>query len=96
MGFNKGERQSTPPPWGWPSAAEEKAHGVGEIVYHGAAKPTRHTKDRRHEQEKVYPSACSLTVSNECLMQVYDNMDYFKNHLTLRQSSMPILPMWCW
>ena len=31
-------------------------------------------------------SACSLTVSNECLMQVYDNMDYMKNHLTLRQS----------
>ena len=31
-------------------------------------------------------SACSLTVSNECLMQVYDNMDYFKDHLTLRQS----------
>ena len=31
-------------------------------------------------------SACSLTVSNECLMQVYDNMDYFKDHRTLRQS----------
>ena len=31
-------------------------------------------------------SACSLTVSNDCLMQVYDNMDYFKNHLVLRQS----------
>ena len=31
-------------------------------------------------------SACSLTVSNECLMQVYDNMNYFKDHLTLRQS----------
>ena len=31
-------------------------------------------------------SACSLTVSNDCLMQVYDNMDYMKNHLTLRQS----------
>ena len=31
-------------------------------------------------------SACSLTVSNECLMQVYDNMDYLKDHLTLRQS----------
>ena len=31
-------------------------------------------------------SACSLTVSNECLMQVYDNMDYFKDHLTLRPS----------
>ena len=30
-------------------------------------------------------SACSLTVSNACLKQVYDNMDYFKNHLTLRQ-----------
>lgn len=54
MGFNEEERQSTPPPWGWPPAAEEKAHGVGEIVYHGAAKPTRHTKDRCHEQEKVY------------------------------------------
>ena len=31
-------------------------------------------------------SACSLTVSNECLMQVYDHMDYFKDHLTLRPS----------
>ena len=31
-------------------------------------------------------SACSLTVSNDCLMQVYDHMDYLKNHLTLRQS----------
>ena len=31
-------------------------------------------------------SACSLTVSNDCLKQVYNNMDYFKNHLTLRQS----------
>lgn len=31
-------------------------------------------------------SSCSLTVSNECLMQVYDNMDYFKDHLTLRPS----------
>ena len=31
-------------------------------------------------------SACSLTVSNDCLMQVYDNMDYMKQHLTLRQS----------
>ena len=31
-------------------------------------------------------SACSLTVSNDCLMQVYDNMDHLKDHLTLRQS----------
>ncbi len=31
-------------------------------------------------------SACSLTVSNDCLMQVYDNMDHFKKFLTLRPS----------
>ncbi len=37
-------------------------------------------------------SACSLTVSNDCLMQVYDNMDYFKNHLTLRQSEISNSP----
>jgi acyl-CoA hydrolase len=37
-------------------------------------------------------SACSLTVSNECLMQVYDNMDYMKNHLTLRQSEISNSP----
>ena len=37
-------------------------------------------------------SACSLTVSNDCLMQVYDNMDYLKNHLTLRQSEISNSP----
>ena len=37
-------------------------------------------------------SACSLTVSNECLLQVYDNMDYFKDHLTLRQSEISNSP----
>ena len=37
-------------------------------------------------------SACSLTVSNECLMDVYDNMDYMKNHLTLRQSEISNSP----
>lgn len=31
-------------------------------------------------------STCSLTVSNECLKQIYDNMSYFKDHLTLRPS----------
>ncbi len=31
-------------------------------------------------------STCSLTVSNECLMQIYNNIDYFKDHLTLRPS----------
>lgn len=29
-------------------------------------------------------STCSLTVSNECLMQVYDNMDHLKDRLTIR------------
>jgi len=37
-------------------------------------------------------SACSLTVSNDCLMQIYDNMDYCKNHLTLRQSEISNSP----
>ncbi len=30
-------------------------------------------------------SSCSLSVDNECLMKVYDHIDYFKDHLTLRQ-----------
>lgn len=29
-------------------------------------------------------STCSLSVSNECLMQVYDNMEHFKDCLTIR------------
>ena len=37
-------------------------------------------------------SACSLTVSNDCLMQVYDNMNYMKQHLTLRQSEISNSP----
>ena len=37
-------------------------------------------------------SSCSLTVSNECLKQIYDNMDYFKQHLTLRQSEISNSP----
>ena len=37
-------------------------------------------------------SACSLTVTNDCLMQVYDNIDYFKDHLTLRQSEISNSP----
>ena len=31
-------------------------------------------------------STCSLTVTNECLKQVYDNIDFFQKHLVLRQS----------
>ena len=59
MGFNREKRQATPPPWGWPAAAKEKAHGIGEIVYDKSCHTTHHTKDRRHEQEKVYHKARS-------------------------------------
>ena len=31
-------------------------------------------------------STCSLTVTNDCLKQVYDNIDFFQKHLVLRQS----------
>ena len=54
MGFNEEGRQATPPPWGWPPAAKEKAHSVGKIVYDRSLHTTHNTKDRRHEQEKVY------------------------------------------
>ena len=37
-------------------------------------------------------STCSLTVSNDCLMQIYNNIDYFKEHLTLRQSEISNSP----
>jgi len=37
-------------------------------------------------------SACSLTVTNESLMKVYDNIDYCKKHLTLRQSEISNSP----
>ena len=35
MGIEEGERQSTPPPWGWPPAQKGNAHGVEGIVYDG-------------------------------------------------------------
>ena len=37
-------------------------------------------------------SSCSLTVSNDCLRQIYDNIDYFKQHLTLRPSEISNSP----
>ena len=40
-------------------------------------------------QDKHVPD---FNISNECLLQVYDNMDYFKNHLTLRQSEISNSP----
>src|SRR5574344_976454 len=39
-----------------------------------------------------YASACSLTVTNECLKEIYDNIDYFKDHLVLRQSEISNSP----
>lgn len=37
-------------------------------------------------------SACSLTVTNDSLKKVYDNIDYFKKHLILRQSEISNSP----
>ena len=37
-------------------------------------------------------STCSLTVSNDCLRQVYDNIDLFSRHLTIRQSEISNSP----
>ena len=37
-------------------------------------------------------STCSLTVDNECLMKVYDNIDHFSKHLTIRQSEISNSP----
>lgn len=37
-------------------------------------------------------STCSLTVSNDCLRQIYDNMRYFKRHLTIRPSEISNSP----
>ena len=37
-------------------------------------------------------STCSLSVSNECLMQVYDHIDYFKDHLTIRPTEISNSP----
>lgn len=37
-------------------------------------------------------STCSLTVSNGCLKEIYDNIDYFKQHLTIRPSEISNSP----
>ena len=37
-------------------------------------------------------STCSLTVTNDCLKQVYDNLDFFKEHLVIRQSEISNSP----
>lgn len=37
-------------------------------------------------------STCSLTVTNDSLMKVYDNIDYFRKHLTIRQSEVSNSP----
>ena len=57
MGIDEEESRATPPTCGWPSRRDEKAHGIGEIVYHESAKTSMHTEVRCHEQEKVYHKA---------------------------------------
>ena len=37
-------------------------------------------------------SATAMTVTNECLKKVYDNMDFFSRHLTIRQSEVANSP----
>ena len=37
-------------------------------------------------------SACSLTVTNECLLDIYDNIDFFKDKLVLRPSEISNCP----
>lgn len=44
------------------------------------------------EGRVVDASACSLTVTNDSLKRVYDNIDYFAKHLTLRQSEISNSP----
>ena len=39
-----------------------------------------------------YASATAMTVTNECLQQVYSNMDFFSKHLTIRQSEIANSP----
>ena len=37
-------------------------------------------------------SATAMTVTNECLKKIYDNMDFFKKHLVIRQSEIANSP----
>jgi acyl-CoA hydrolase len=37
-------------------------------------------------------STCSLTVTNECLLDIYDNIDFFKDKLVLRPSEISNSP----
>ena len=39
-----------------------------------------------------YGSTCSLTVTNDCLQDIYDNMDFFRNKLVLRPSEISNCP----
>lgn len=44
------------------------------------------------EGKIIDASATAMTVTNECLHQVYDHMDYFSRHLTIRQSEIANSP----
>ena len=61
MGIIEEEKRTTPPPRGWSPAQKKNAHSVKEIVYDRSFHTTHHTKDRRHEQEKVYHKTRSGT-----------------------------------
>ena len=39
-----------------------------------------------------FGSACSLTVTNDCLQDIYDDMDFFRNKLVLRPSEISNSP----
>lgn len=44
------------------------------------------------EGKVVQASAAAMTVTNECLQRVYDNMDFFSQHLTIRPSELSNSP----
>ncbi len=44
------------------------------------------------EGKIIDASATAMTVTNECLQQVYSNMDFFSKHLTIRQSEVANSP----
>ena len=44
--------------------------------------------DMMLEDKIAHASVAAMTVSNECLKKVYDNIDYFKSRITLRPSEL--------
>ena len=42
-----------------------------------------------------FGSACSLTVTNDCLEGIYQDMDFFRDKLVLRPSEISNSRKWC-